>query len=263
MTNTLNQRGYALITGASAGLGAEFARQLAAQKHDLILVARREDRLQSLAESLRQTYGVGCEIIAADLSDPGAGEHVATRCLDAGWQVDWLVNNAGVAGPDLLKDRDWSAQNTFFQLMMLSVADLCHRLIPQMVARGYGRVINVASVAARVPRSGGCNYGPAKAYLVALSEELNLTVAAQGVHVSALCPGFTHTDFHETAGLMEMKNNMAKWLWYDADVVVRDAIKGVEAGKPVVVSGRLYRWLDPIFQSVWTRRWLRIKARPE
>ena len=263
VTNTHNQRGYALITGASAGLGAEFARQLAAQKHDLILVARREDRLQSLAESLHQTYGVGCEIIVADLSDPGASEHVATRCLDAGWQVDWLVNNAGVAGPDLLKDRDWSAQNTFFQLMMLSVADLCHRLIPQMVARGYGRVVNVASVAARVPRSGGCNYGPAKAYLVALSEELNLTVAAQGVHVSALCPGFTHTDFHETAGLMEMKNNMAKWLWYDADVVVRDAINGVEAGKPVVVSGRLYRWLDPIFQSVWTRRWLRIKARPE
>jgi short-subunit dehydrogenase len=206
---------------------------------------------------------VGCEIIVADLSDPGAGERVATRCLDAGWQVAWLVNNAGVAGPDLLKDRDWSAQNRFFQLMMLSVADLCHRLIPQMVARGHGRVVNVASVAARVPRSGGCNYGPAKAYLVALSEELNLTVATLGVHVSALCPGFTHTDFHETAGLMEMKNNMANWLWYDADVVVRDAIKGVEAGKPVVVSGRLYRWLDPIFQSVWTRRLLRIKARPE
>jgi len=263
VTDTANHGGYALITGASAGLGAEFARQLAAQQHGLILVARREDRLQSLAESLRQIYSVDCEIIVADLSDPGAGEQVATRCLDAGWQVDWLVNNAGVAGPDLLKDRDWSTQNRFFQLMMLSVADLCHRLIPQMAARGYGRVVNVASVAARVPRSGGCNYGPAKAYLVALSEELNLTVATQGVHVSALCPGFTHTDFHDTAGLMEMKNNMAKWLWYDADVVVRDAIKGVEAGKPVVVSGRLYRWLDPIFQSVWTRRWLRIKARPE
>ena len=99
--------------------------------------------------------------------------------------------------------------------------------------------------------------------LVALSEELNLTVAAMGVHVSAICPGFTHTDFHETAGLMEMKNNMAKWLWCDADVVVRDALRGVEAAKPVVVSGRLYRWLDPIFQSVWTRRLLRIKARPE
>ena len=254
---------YALITGASAGLGAEFARQLAVAGHNLILVARREDRLSALAEALRAAHTIDCQLIVADLNKPDAAAQIRSTCVSSGWQVSWLVNNAGVAGPDLLKDRDWAAQQTFFQLMMLSVADLCHRMIPDMVERGYGRVINVASVAARVPRSGGCNYGPAKAYLVALSEELNLTVAAQGVHVSALCPGFTHTDFHETAGLMDMKNNMAKWLWYNADVVVRDAIKGVEAGKPVVVSGRLYRWLDPIFQSVWTRRLLRIKARPE
>jgi hypothetical protein len=226
-------------------------------------VARRENRLQALASRLTEQHGVTCQIIVADLNDEDAGKHIADTCQSGGWTVNWLVNNAGVAGPDLLQDRDWAAQQTFFQLMMLSVADLCHRFVPGMVDRGYGRVINVASVAARVPRSGGCNYGPAKAYLVALSEELNLTVAAKGVHVSAICPGFTHTDFHETAGLMDMKNNMAKWLWYDADVVVRDAIRGVEAAKPVVVSGRLYRWLDPIFQSVWTRRLLRIKARPE
>ena len=217
ITEDTNGEGYALITGASAGLGAEFARQ----------------------------HGVTCQIIVADLNDEDAGKHIADTCQSGGWTVNWLVNNAGVAGPDLLQDSEWAAQQTFFQLMMLSVADLCHRFIPGMVDRGYGRVINVASVAARVPRSGGCNYGPAKAYLVALSEELNLTVAAKGVHVSAICPGFTHTDFH------------------DADVVVRDALRGAEAAKPVVVSGRLYRWLDPIFQSVWTRRLLRIKARPE
>ena len=263
MNDMTTRNDYALITGASAGLGAEFARQLAGAGHNLILVARREDRLNRLAEELRAAYAVECQFIVADLNEPGAGAQISNTCMSSGWQVSWLINNAGVAGPDLLKDRDWAAQQTFFQLMMLSVADLCHRMIPDMVERGYGRVINVASVAARVPRSGGCNYGPAKAYLVALSEELNLTVAAQGVHVSALCPGFTHTDFHETAGLMEMKNNMAKWLWYNADVVVCDAIRGVEAGKPVVVSGRLYRWLDPIFQSVWTRRLLRIKARPD
>ena len=263
ITEDTNGGGYALITGASAGLGAEFARQLAAMGHHLILVARREDRLQALAAGLTEQHGVTCQIIVADLNDEDAGKHIADTCQSGGWTVNWLVNNAGVAGPDLLQDRDWAAQQTFFQLMMLSVADLCHRLIPGMVDRQYGRVINVASVAARVPRSGGCNYGPAKAYLVALSEELNLTVAARGVHVSALCPGFTHTDFHETAGLMDMKNNMAKWLWYGADIVVRDAIAGVERGRPVVISGRLYRWLDPIFQSVWTRPFLRIRARPE
>jgi short-subunit dehydrogenase len=254
---------FALITGASAGLGAEFARQLAAMGKSLILVARRRDRLEALAERLRKEHGIQVEIVTADLSLATAAEEIATVCASEHLQVDWLINNAGIAGPDLLKDRDWQMQQPFFQLMMLSVADLCHRLIPDMVDRGYGRVINVASVAARVPRSGGCNYGPAKAYLVALSEELHLTVSGSGVNVSALCPGFTHTDFHETAGLMEMKNKMAKWLWYDADVVVEDAINGVQSGKPVVVSGRLYRWLDPIFQSVWTRRFLRIRARPE
>ena len=257
------RRSYALITGASAGLGAEFAKQLAAEGKNLILVARREDRLRELADALGQQYSIRTQIIVADLSEPDAGSDIAESCIAADWQVDWLINNAGIAGPDLLVDRDWRAQRDFYQLMMLSVADLCHRLIPGMVDRQYGRVINVASVAARVPRSGGCNYGPAKAYLVALSEELNLTVAARGVHVSALCPGFTHTDFHETAGLMDMKNNMAKCLWYGAEVVVRDAIAGVERGRPVVISGRLYRWLDPIFQSVWTRPFLRIRARPE
>ena len=254
---------FALITGASAGLGAEFARQLAAAGTNLVLVARRADKLQGLATALADEYGVITHICPADLGDTSAPGSIQGFCEERALQIDWLINNAGIAGPDLLQDRDWGEQAQFFQLMMLSVAEMCHRFIPAMVDRGFGRVVNVASVAARIPRSGGSNYGPSKAYLVALSEELNLTVAASGVHVSALCPGFTHTDFHETAGLMDMKNGMPKWLWYDADVVVGDAIKGVEAAKPVVISGRLYRWLDPLFQSVWTRKLFRIKARPD
>lgn len=258
-----DRSGYALITGASAGLGTEFARQLAASGRSLILVARRQQRLEALAASLREDFGVNVEVLVADLNQPDAPEQIMRACQQAGWSVDWLINNAGVAGPDLLKDRVWHAHSDFFQLMMLSVAQMCHLFIPHMASRGYGRVINIASVAARVPRSGGCNYGPSKAYLVALSEELNLTVSGEGVYVTALCPGFTHTDFHETAGLSEMKAKSAKWLWYDADVVVRDGIKAVEAGKAVMISGRLYRWLDPLFQSVWTRRLFRLRARPD
>ncbi len=261
MTNA--SRGYALITGASAGLGAEFARQLAAKGWNLVLVARRQERLTAAATSLSTEFGIAAETIVADLSDPAAPAAIEAACTEQGWQIDWLINNAGIAGPDLLVDRDWSEQRDFFQLMMLSIAELCHRFIPNMLERGYGRVINIASVAGRIPRSGGSNYGPSKAYLVALSEDLNLTCAARGVNVSALCPGFTHTDFHETAGLMKMKNGMPKWMWYDADVVVRDGIRAVEAGKPVMVSGRLYRWLDPLFQSVFTRRLFRVKARPD
>jgi short-subunit dehydrogenase len=254
---------YALITGASSGLGAEFARQLAATGHNVILVARRQEKLADLATALAEEFGVATEIIVADLAEPGAPATIEATCSRHGWVVDRLVNNAGIAGPDLIKDRDWQEQRAFFQLMMTSVAEMCHRFIPAMVERGFGRVINIASVAGRIPRSGGCNYGPSKAYLVALSEELNVTYARSGVHTTALCPGFTHTDFHASAGLLGMKAGMPKWLWYDAPVVVRDGLAAVEAGKPVIVSGRLYRWLDPLFQSVWTRRFFRIKARPE
>ena len=101
----------------------------------------------------------------------------------------------------------------------------------------------------RIPRPAGAHYGPSKAYLVALSEELDLILAKTGVHVSALCPGFTHTDFHEVAGMMEMKNALPDVMWYSAETVVRDGIEAVERGKPIMISGRLYRWLDPFAQS--------------
>jgi len=145
--------------------------------------------------------------------------------------------------------------------MMTSVAHLCHLFIPPMQARDFGRVINIASVAGRIPRADGCNYSSSKAYIVALSESLAVTLADTGVNVSALCPGFTHTEFHETAGMMDMKNALPKWLWYPAETVVADGIKAVEKGKPVYISGRLYRWIDPLFQSVWTRRLFKAPGR--
>ncbi len=163
------------------------------------------------------------------------------------------MNNAGSAGPHLLEDRDWQEQADFLELMMLSVAQMCHRFIPPMRERGFGRVINVSSFAGRLARPAGANYGPAKAYLVALSEELALDLKGSGVHVSALCPGFTHTEFHEAADLMEMKQGLPGFLWYDAETVVREGLDAVERGRAVYVSGRLYRWLDPFAQSVWVR----------
>jgi short-subunit dehydrogenase len=251
----------ALITGASAGLGAEFARQLAAQGYGLVLVARRREKLEALAEQLTAQYGVQCDIVTADLVDPQAPVkiHEATEAL--GRPIDFLVNNAGVAGPDLLTHRQWSDQVDFFQLMMTAVAHLCHLYIPSMQERGFGRVVNVASVAGRVPRADGCNYSPSKAYVIALSESLDATFRGTDVHVTALCPGFTHTEFHEVAGMMDMKNSLPKWLWYSASTVVADGLKAVEKGKPVCVSGRLYRWVDPLFQSVFTRRLFRAPGR--
>ena len=245
--------GIALVTGASAGLGAEFARQLAARGQGLLLVARREERLKELARELGAAHGVRAEVFAADLAEREAPARIEAFAEARGLRIDWLVNNAGVAGPDLLEDRDWDAQARFFELMMLSVAQLCHRFVPPMRERGFGRVINVSSFAGRLARPAGANYGPAKAYLVALSEELALLLRGSGVHVCALCPGFTHTEFHEAAGLMEMKRGLPGFIWYDAETVVREGIEAVERGAPIWISGRIYRWLDPFAQSVWLR----------
>ena len=254
-------RNYALVTGASAGLGLEFARQLAAQGYPLLLVARRAERLQGIAAELGSAHGVDVRCFAADLVDSAAPDAIAAYVTAEGLAVDVLVNNAGIAGPDLLEDREWGAQRDFYQLMMLSVAQLCHLFIPAMRERGFGRVINVASVAGRLPAAGGCNYGPSKAYLIALSEDLALTLRGSGVNVCALCPGYTHTDFHETAGLSAMKSALPGFLWYDADVVVREGLDAVERGKAVYLSGRLYRFIDPLFQSVFTRRLFRTPQR--
>ncbi len=253
-------RGTALITGASAGLGAEFARQLAARGHGLLLVARRQERLKDLARELGAAHGRRIDVFAADLCEPEAPARIEAFVAEQGLRIDWLVNNAGAAGPDLLENRDWSAQSRFFELMMLSVAQMCHRFIPPMRERGFGRVINVSSFAARLPRPAGANYGPAKAYLVALSEELALVLKGSGVQVCALCPGFAHTEFHEVAGLMDMKRGLPGFLWYDAATVVREGIEAVERGKPIWISGRLYRWLDPLAQSVWVRPLLKALA---
>jgi short-subunit dehydrogenase len=246
----------ALVTGASAGLGVEFARQLAARGHDLVLVARRERLLKEVAADLSQRHAVDVAVCAADLAERGAPARIEAFTRDRGIVVDWLVNNAGSSGRHLLDDRDWGDHAAFFELMMVSVAQMCHRFVPPMRARGFGRVINVSSFAGRLARPGGSNYGPAKAYVVALSEALALELRGTGVLVSALCPGFTHTDFHEVAGLQEMKSGMPDFLWYDADTVVREGLEAVDAGRSVRVSGRLYRWLDPWAQSVWTRRLL-------
>ena len=257
----MTRKRTALVTGASAGLGAEFARQLAADGYNLVLVARRRDKLETLAADLRQQYGCDVLIEAADLADPAAPRALFDALAARDIAVDFLVNNAGVAGSDLLTDRDWGEHQAFFQLMMLAVAELCHLFIPAMRERGFGRVINVASVAGRIPRVGGCNYGPSKAYLIALSEDLAVTLHGSGVKVCALCPGYTHTDFHSTAGLQDMKDAMPGFLWYDADVVVREGLRAVEKGKPVYLSGRLYRWLDPLFQSLLTRHLFRVASR--
>jgi len=239
----------ALITGASAGLGREFARQLAAAGKNLVLVARRREPMEKLATELRGAHGVEIEILTADLSDPAAPARLFSETQEKGYDIDYLINNAGSDGPDLIRVREWDKQDAYLRLMMTSVAAMCHEFMPGMIKQGFGRVLNVASVAGRMTVGGDYSYGPTKAYLIALSKALATAYKSRGVYVMALCPGFTHTDFHASDKLTIMKSNTPGFIWYDADVVIREGLAALEKGKDEYTSGRLYRFLVPVLRS--------------
>ena len=239
----------ALITGASAGLGTEFARQLASKGKDLILVARRMQPMEKLARELAGEFSVAVDVIQSDLSETDATSRLFAEVGNRGLTVDYLINNAGAVGPDLLTDRDWPAQQKYIELMMTSVAGMCHHFIPPMKEKGFCRVLNVASVAGHVSLAGDTSYGPTKAYIIALSKGLAATVRGHGVNVLALCPGFTHTDFHLSEELTRMKKKSPAFIWYDAEVVVREGLAALEKGKDVYISGRLYRYLTPLLKT--------------
>ena len=250
--------GRALITGASAGLGSEFARQLAAQGKDLVLVARRAEPMEALAAELHDAHGVEVDVLTGDMSEPGTPARLFEETQRRGLDIDFLVNNAGSEGPDLIQSRGWDRHDAYIRLMMTSVAAMCHEFMPAMIERGYGRVINIASVAGRLSVAGDYSYGPTKAYLIALSKALASTYRTQGVFVLALCPGFTHTDFHASRRLSEMKRGMPKWLWYDANVVVGEGLAALEKGKSEFTSGRLYRVIVPILRLRFTQGLIRL-----
>ncbi len=243
----------ALITGASAGLGSEFARQLAAAGMNLVLVARRRAPMEELAAALHDAHGIDVVVLTADMTDPEAPHQLFLKTQARDLSIDFLVNNAGSEGPDLITTRDWNRHQAYLTLMMTSVAAMCHEFMPGMLERGFGRVINVASVAGQITVGGDYSYGPTKSYLIALSKALSASFDKQGVKVLALCPGFTHTDFHASERLTAMKKATPAFIWYDAEVVVREGLAALERGKDEYSSGRLYRFLIPILKRRWTR----------
>ena len=221
----------ALITGASAGIGAEFARQLAARGCDLVLTARRADRLDALAAELRERHGIDVQVIADDLADPAAPARIVAAATGDGRAVDVLVNNAGYGVPGRYDKVDWATHARFMQVLVTAPLELCHRLLPAMRARGYGRIINVASLAGLIPGTpGNTLYGPSKAFWVRTSQALALENRAHGVNVCALCPGFTHSEFHDVSQARALVSKLPGWMWSNADDVVRAGLDAVEHG---------------------------------
>ena len=231
-----DSRTTALITGASAGLGAEFARQLAAQGHNLVLVARNRARLQATAAELEQKYGIRAEVLSADLTDDGGVAAVVERLTAAERPVGVLVNNAGTGLLHNFERNDISKEKQHLKLHVETAMELAHAALQGMLERGSGRIINVASVAAFMPRG---TYSAAKAWLLSFSRWANLAYGPRGVKVTALCPGFTHTEFHDRMGMD--KSVAPAWTWLTAERVVREGLADNLRGKAVSIPSKRYK----------------------
>ena len=234
--------GTALITGASSGIGEAFAEVFAVEGFDLVITARREERLRAVADRLRRRHAINVDVIALDLSVHDAPARLCDEIASRGLVVDVLVNNAGYGVPGTFAASSWTRQSALLQVMVVAPAELTHRLLPGMVDRGYGRIVNVASLAAFVPAPAGHTlYAAFKTFAVKFSESLSNEVTRSGVHVTALCPGFTLSEFHDVTGTRAAVRELPPWLWMDAASVAREGFDAVMAGTPVHVTGRVNR----------------------
>jgi short-subunit dehydrogenase len=235
----------ALITGASSGIGAAFADVFAANGFDLIVVARREDRLRELAARLERERGRAVHVMPSDLSRPDAPAGLAAELARRGLVVDALVNNAGYGVPGTFDASPWERHSAMLQVMVTGLVELTYRLMPGMIERRYGRIINVASLAGLVPAPAGHTlYAATKAFAIKFSEALANEGRRHGVHVTAVCPGFTFSEFHDVTGTRAQVSRLPRWMWMDSPTVARQGFEAVEAGTPIYINGRANRAIE-------------------
>jgi hypothetical protein len=231
----------ALITGATAGIGAQYARLLAKEGFDLILVARNKNRLASTAKSLNKEFGVKVEVLPADLTKPVQLEKVRKRLSDSRKPIEVLINNAGFGINKSFLVSDLSDEQGLLDVLVTAPMRLTHAVLPIMKERNSGTIVNVSSVASWIA---GGSYSAAKSYLTVLTESLHTELRPTKVKISALCPGFTRTEFHER-GRMKM-NGLPNFMWLSAETVVNKSWRDVNAGKVISIPGWQYLILSSI-----------------
>jgi short-subunit dehydrogenase len=235
----------ALITGASSGIGAAFADVFAANGFDLVIAARREDRLREVAERSERAYGRRVHVIATDLSRKEAPSRLFDEIASRGLTIDALVNNAGYGVPGLYTASPWERHEAMLNVMVMAVSELTYRLLPGMVERRYGRIVNVASLAGLVPAPAGHTlYAATKAFAIKFSEALAHEGRPHGVHVTAVCPGFTLSEFHDVTGTRAQVSKLPSWMWMDAPTVARQGFDAVMEGRLIYINGRANRAID-------------------
>jgi len=232
----LTRKDTALITGASAGIGLELAKLFAADGHDLILVARRADAMETLAASLYQKHGTAVRIWPADLADPQAPHRLQERAATEGLAVDILVNNAGFGAVGHFHELSPERQLGIIDVNMRALTALTHHFLPAMRARGRGRILNVGSIVGFLPGPYMAVYYASKAYVVSFSEALAEELTGSGITVTCLCPGYTATEFQKVAGLKKA-GMLARLRPMPAETVARIGYRGLMSGRRLVVPG--------------------------
>lgn len=244
-----------LITGASGGIGLELARVFASHGSDLILVARRQPELQALAEQVRSEHGVRATVLPADLLAPDAAATLVETLDEHRLQVDVLVNNAGLMDMGGFADLAIDQHERLLQLNVVVLTSLSRRLLPEMIERGHGRILNVASTSSFQPVPALALYAASKAFVLSLSESLSEELKGTGVTVTALCPGITKTDMYERAhGEHDMVRNIPGPLLSDVEDVAREGYEACMAGRAIVVPGLPNRLMASAVQLY--PRWL-------
>lgn len=248
---TKDNKPVCLVTGASAGIGAAIATEYAERGWDLALVARREEPMLGLAKFLKSEFNTTSHIFPADLFDPNSVASLVTRIKKKKLNIDGVVNNAGYGMPGQYIDSEWQGHADFIQLMLTAPCELTHAFLSGMKERGFGRVINVASLAGHIPGSKGHTlYAAVKSFLIKFSQSLNLEMEPYGVHVSALCPGFTYSEFHDVNGTRDAVSKLPDFMWMSAEECAALGVEACELNRAVYIPGRtnktiavLARWL--------------------
>lgn len=245
-----DRRPTVLISGASSGIGAAFSDKFASEGFDVVLTARRCDRLELTAARLQRLYGIRAHAIPCDLAQGGAAAALCWHVTRRGLTIDALVNAAGFGVAGRFLHTKWEIHERMMRVMLQAPAELAYRLLPGMVERRFGRIVNVASLAALVDSGAGTTYSAAKSCLARLSTSLHREVHGAGVHVTAVCPGLVHTAFHASPEMQATVAQTSRWMWTEPEQVAREGYVAVMRGIPVVVSGLPNRLLVTVLRTV-------------
>ncbi len=243
---------YALITGASSGIGLAVANELAKSGYNLVLTARRDTRLKKISQELAQKYSVDVSYVVADLKDPNAPKVIYEGCGNK--EIAIIINNAGYSINKKFHETEFTEEEDFLRVLSLSMIHLTKLFLPDMMYRGYGRIMIVSSFAALAPPASGWGslYGPVKTFVNRVGDALNASYNHKGITVTNVCPGFTITEFHQASGLQDAMDKIPAFMKYSSEFVARGAVKATLAGKRIWIPGMVYKFFAVLLRILPT-----------